>query len=42
LLGMHAQYEHSPPSRSRSTMTAVRSLSLTAYSAAFSRGGRHR
>ena len=31
LLGMHAQYEHSPPISSCSTMTAVRSLPWIAY-----------
>ena len=31
LLGVHAQYEHSPPISSCSTMTAVRSLPWIAY-----------
>ena len=39
LLGMHAQYEHSPPTSSASTMTAVRSLPWMAYWATFSPGG---
>ena len=39
LLGMHAQYEHSPPSSSCSTITAVRSLPWIAYCAAISPGG---
>ena len=39
LLGMHAQYEHSPPSSSCSTITAVRSLPWMAYCATISPGG---
>ena len=39
LLGMQAQYEHSPPSSSCSTITAVRSLPWIAYWAAISPGG---